>query len=124
MKAHQIYSSVIKKTERSNFQKIQNNVKRAQLSPGSYFITGLLTGPTITWESSFFRYVSRLWFTMDVASTVPLQSIYRIFTGKKHGGDIFGFLNFLRLWRLRRVSNLFARYALLHECILFFLLYS
>ncbi|RWR73840.1 potassium channel KAT3 [Cinnamomum micranthum f. kanehirae] len=55
------------------------------------------------------RYVSRLWFTMDVASTVPFQSIYRIFTGKKHEGDVFGFLNFLRLWRLRRVSNLFAR---------------
>ncbi|XP_058074800.1 potassium channel KAT3 [Magnolia sinica] len=55
------------------------------------------------------RYVSRIWFTMDVASTLPFQFIYHIFTGKKSGGDVFGFLNLLRLWRLRRVSDLFGR---------------
>ncbi|OMO61840.1 hypothetical protein CCACVL1_23217 [Corchorus capsularis] len=55
------------------------------------------------------RYVTRFWFFMDVASTLPFQFIYRIFTGKWHSGDVFGFLNLLRLWRLRRVSELFKR---------------
>ncbi|KAK1550682.1 hypothetical protein Q3G72_023037 [Acer saccharum] len=55
------------------------------------------------------RYVTRLWFTMDVASTLPFQFIYRILTGKMQTGDVFGFLNLLRLWRLRRVSELFTR---------------
>ncbi|XP_068649288.1 potassium channel KAT3 [Aristolochia californica] len=54
------------------------------------------------------RYVTKMLFPMDVASTLPFQLIYRIFTGGK-GGDVFGFLNLLRLWRLRRVSELFAR---------------
>ncbi|GFP80286.1 potassium channel kat3 [Phtheirospermum japonicum] len=55
------------------------------------------------------RYISHLWFPMDVASTLPFQTIYRIFTGKMHQGDVFGFLNLLRLWRLRRVSEFFSR---------------
>ncbi|TXG62067.1 hypothetical protein EZV62_013430 [Acer yangbiense] len=55
------------------------------------------------------RYVTRIWFTMDVASTLPFQFIYRILTGKMQTGDVFGFLNLLRLWRLRRVSELFKR---------------
>ncbi|KAL3655690.1 hypothetical protein CASFOL_000086 [Castilleja foliolosa] len=55
------------------------------------------------------RYISHLWFPMDVASTLPFQTIYRIFTGKAQRGDVFGFLNLLRLWRLRRVSELFSR---------------
>ncbi|XP_022864156.1 potassium channel KAT3 isoform X1 [Olea europaea var. sylvestris] len=55
------------------------------------------------------RYVSNLWLPMDVASTLPFQSIYRIFTGKRHQGEVFGFLNMLRLWRLRRVSEFFSR---------------
>lgn len=55
------------------------------------------------------RYISHLWFPMDVASTLPFQTIYRIFTGKMHRGDVFGFLNLLRLWRLRRVSEFFSR---------------
>ncbi|KAL9176909.1 hypothetical protein ABFS82_01G025100 [Erythranthe guttata] len=55
------------------------------------------------------RYITHLWFPMDVASTLPFQTIYRIFTGKMHNGDVFGFLNLLRLWRLRRVSELFSR---------------
>lgn len=56
------------------------------------------------------RYLTRPWFVMDVASTVPFQIIYRIVTGKSNGGSIFGFINLLRLWRLRRVSDLFSRY--------------
>ncbi|XP_010254156.1 PREDICTED: potassium channel KAT3-like isoform X2 [Nelumbo nucifera] len=55
------------------------------------------------------RYVTKLWFPMDVASTLPFQVIYRILTGKMHQGDVFGFINLLRLWRLRRVSELFTR---------------
>ncbi|PWA95017.1 potassium channel, voltage-dependent, EAG/ELK/ERG [Artemisia annua] len=55
------------------------------------------------------RYVTHMMFPMDVASTLPYQTIYRIFTGKLHRGEVFGFLNLLRLWRLRRVSELFSR---------------
>ncbi|XP_022873588.1 potassium channel KAT3-like [Olea europaea var. sylvestris] len=55
------------------------------------------------------RYVSNMWFPMDVASTLPFQSIYKLFSGKTHHGDVFGFLNMLRLWRLRRVSEFFSR---------------
>ncbi|KAD3641723.1 hypothetical protein E3N88_30947 [Mikania micrantha] len=55
------------------------------------------------------RYVTHMMFPMDVASTLPFQFIYRLFTGKFHHGQIFGFLNLLRLWRLRRVSELFSR---------------
>ncbi|KAH6835869.1 potassium channel protein [Perilla frutescens var. hirtella] len=55
------------------------------------------------------RYISHMWFPMDVASTLPFQTLYRLFTGKFHNGDAFGFLNLLRLWRLRRVSELFSR---------------
>ncbi|CAH1451632.1 unnamed protein product [Lactuca virosa] len=55
------------------------------------------------------RYVTHMMFPMDVASTLPFQAIYRLFTGKLHRGEVFGFLNLLRLWRLRRVSELFSR---------------
>ncbi|KAF8400772.1 hypothetical protein HHK36_014073 [Tetracentron sinense] len=55
------------------------------------------------------RYVTKLWFPMDVASTLPFQFIYKISTGEMHRGEVFGFLNLLRLWRLRRVSELFKR---------------
>ncbi|XAR70906.1 hypothetical protein NMG60_11027946 [Bertholletia excelsa] len=55
------------------------------------------------------QYVTHLWFPMDIASTLPFQSIYRLFTGTMHKGEVFGFLNLLRLWRLRRVSELFTR---------------
>eukprot|EP01018_Ginkgo_biloba_P026205 Gb_11173 [translate_table: standard] len=54
------------------------------------------------------RYVSR-WFIFDLASTIPFQLFYLIFTGKRGTSLAFGFLNMLRLWRLRRVSALFAR---------------
>lgn len=46
---------------------------------------------------------------MDVASTLPFQVIQKIFTGKTNEGEVFGFLNLLRLWRLRRVSQFFTR---------------
>ncbi|CAL4947750.1 unnamed protein product [Urochloa decumbens] len=52
------------------------------------------------------RYLTRPWFAMDVASTVPFQIIYRLASGRTTG---LGYLNLLRLWRLRRVSKLFAR---------------
>ncbi|MCD7450199.1 hypothetical protein HAX54_004346 [Datura stramonium] len=55
------------------------------------------------------RYVRHLWFPMDVASTLPFQTIYRLVTGKPSRGQVFGFLNLLRLWRLRRVSKFFSR---------------
>lgn len=56
-----------------------------------------------------FRYITHLWFPLDVASTLPFQHIYQRFSGKKHTSNVFGFLNLLRLWRLRRVSELFSR---------------
>ncbi|KAJ8529160.1 hypothetical protein K7X08_035995 [Anisodus acutangulus] len=56
-----------------------------------------------------FRYITHLRFPMDVASTLPFQTIYRVITGKMSRGQVFGFLNLLRLWRLRRVSKFFSR---------------
>ncbi|PWZ23473.1 Potassium channel KAT1 [Zea mays] len=53
------------------------------------------------------RYLST-WFIFDVCSTAPFQSISLLFTHK--GNDLaFKILNMLRLWRLHRVSSLFAR---------------
>ncbi|ONI10980.1 hypothetical protein PRUPE_4G080000 [Prunus persica] len=53
------------------------------------------------------RYIST-WFIFDVCSTAPFQSISLLFTN--HGSELgFKLLNMLRLWRLRRVSFLFAR---------------
>ncbi|XP_039811975.1 potassium channel KAT4-like [Panicum virgatum] len=52
------------------------------------------------------RCLTRPWFAMDVASTVPFHIIYRLVSGRSTG---FRYLNLLRLWRLRRVSKLFAR---------------
>ncbi|XP_022715550.1 potassium channel KAT1-like isoform X3 [Durio zibethinus] len=53
------------------------------------------------------RYICT-WFAFDVCSTAPFQSLSLMFTD--HGSE-FGLrlLNMLRLWRLRRVSSLFAR---------------
>ncbi|XP_074269676.1 potassium channel KAT3-like [Silene latifolia] len=53
------------------------------------------------------RYLST-WFIFDVCSTAPLQSLSFLF-GDHSGGLGFKALNMLRLWRLRRVSSLFAR---------------
>ncbi|KAM6542339.1 hypothetical protein CsatB_006786 [Cannabis sativa] len=55
------------------------------------------------------RYVTKMLFPMDVASTLPFQLIHRVVTGKVHSGEAFRFLSLLRLWRLRRVSQLFKR---------------
>ncbi|XP_022724292.1 potassium channel KAT1-like [Durio zibethinus] len=53
------------------------------------------------------RYIST-WFAFDVCSTAPFQSISLMFTD--HGSELgLRLLNMLRLWRLRRVSSLFAR---------------
>jgi hypothetical protein len=57
------------------------------------------------------RYLST-WFIFDVCSTAPFQPIILLFTHK--GNDIaFKVLNLLRLWRLHRVSSLFARFKIL-----------
>ncbi|XVF87176.1 hypothetical protein PTKIN_Ptkin18bG0098000 [Pterospermum kingtungense] len=53
------------------------------------------------------RYIST-WFAFDVCSTAPFQSLSLMFTD--HGSELgLRLLNMLRLWRLRRVSSLFAR---------------
>ncbi|XP_071726528.1 potassium channel KAT3-like [Rutidosis leptorrhynchoides] len=53
------------------------------------------------------RYLST-WFIFDVSSTVPFRSLSLLCTDKK--SEIgFKILSMLRLWRLRRVSSLFAR---------------
>ncbi|OMO70282.1 hypothetical protein CCACVL1_19022 [Corchorus capsularis] len=53
------------------------------------------------------RYIST-WFVFDVCSTAPFQSLSLMFTD--HGSELgLRLLNMLRLWRLRRVSSLFAR---------------
>lgn len=54
------------------------------------------------------RYTSS-WFTLDVASSIPFQVLALIFTGELGTGLTYNLLNMLRLWRLRRVSDLFAR---------------
>ncbi|CAH2077177.1 unnamed protein product [Thlaspi arvense] len=55
------------------------------------------------------RYLKSVSFVMDVASTLPIQFIYKSITGNAGRGQAFGFLNLLRLWRLRRVAELFKR---------------
>ncbi|XP_024005656.1 potassium channel KAT3 isoform X2 [Eutrema salsugineum] len=55
------------------------------------------------------RYLKNVTFVMDVASTLPIQFIYKLITGNVGRGQVFGFLNLLRLWRLRRVAELFKR---------------
>ncbi|TVU35773.1 hypothetical protein EJB05_17676, partial [Eragrostis curvula] len=46
------------------------------------------------------------WFVLDVASTIPTEFARRILPPNLRS---YGFFNMLRLWRLRRVSSLFAR---------------
>jgi hypothetical protein len=58
------------------------------------------------------RYLKSVAFVMDVASTLPIQFIYKTITGDVGRGQAFGFLNLLRLWRLRRVAELFKRFFL------------
>ncbi|KAK6284075.1 hypothetical protein POUND7_003027 [Theobroma cacao] len=53
------------------------------------------------------RYIST-WFAFDVCSTVPFQYLSILLTD--NGSELWlRLLNMLRLWRLRRVSSLFAR---------------
>ncbi|KAF7035816.1 hypothetical protein CFC21_046608 [Triticum aestivum] len=53
------------------------------------------------------RYLSS-WFILDVCSTIPYQPFGLLFN--KHGNGLaYRTLNMLRLWRLRRLSALFAR---------------
>ncbi|KAL1567469.1 potassium channel KAT1-like isoform X3 [Salvia divinorum] len=53
------------------------------------------------------RYLTS-WFLFDVCSTIPFQFLAICFTYSS-GGLGFNLLAMLRLWRLRRVSSLFAR---------------
>ncbi|KAJ3695232.1 hypothetical protein LUZ60_000609 [Juncus effusus] len=46
------------------------------------------------------------WFVLDVVSTIPTELARRVLP---HQLRSYGFFNMLRLWRLRRVSALFAR---------------
>ncbi|CAM6027486.1 unnamed protein product, partial [Sphagnum balticum] len=55
-----------------------------------------------------FQYI-KTWLILDVASTVPFPGVAYILTGHEGKGLTYGFLNMLRLWRLRRASALFAR---------------
>ncbi|KAE8674391.1 Potassium channel KAT3 [Hibiscus syriacus] len=52
------------------------------------------------------------------ASTVPFQLVFRIFTGRWHNGEVFGFLNLLSLWRLWRVTVFAVHTA---ACVYYFL---
>ncbi|KAH7440648.1 hypothetical protein KP509_03G003800 [Ceratopteris richardii] len=54
------------------------------------------------------RYLST-WLVLDIASSIPFQVFTLLVTGKVGRGLIYNLLNMLRLWRLRRVSSLFAR---------------
>ncbi|KAF5733502.1 potassium channel AKT2/3 [Tripterygium wilfordii] len=54
------------------------------------------------------RYLST-WFLMDVASTIPFEALAYLFTGKRRVSLSYSLLGVLRLWRLRRVKQLFTR---------------
>ncbi|THG01148.1 hypothetical protein TEA_015861 [Camellia sinensis var. sinensis] len=58
------------------------------------------------------RYITT-WFVFDLCSTVPFQSLSLLLTNHSTGIG-FKLLNMLRLWRLRRVSALFARLKLIY----------
>ncbi|KAL2477546.1 Potassium channel AKT2/3 [Forsythia ovata] len=54
------------------------------------------------------RYLST-WFLMDVASTIPFDTVSFLFTGKHQAGVSYSVLGMLRFWRLRRVKSFFTR---------------
>ncbi|XXG65205.1 hypothetical protein AAC387_Pa05g2969 [Persea americana] len=54
------------------------------------------------------RYLST-WFVMDLASTIPFEALSYLFTGKIKAGLSYSLLGILRLWRLRKVKQLFTR---------------
>lgn len=59
-------------------------------------------------DSNVCRYLST-WFAFDVCSTFPFHSMSLLLFNKHEHGLGLKLLNVLRLWRLRRVSSLFAR---------------
>lgn len=69
-----------------------------------------------------FRYLTSTWFALDVASTVPFGVFPLIFTGKYGTGFTYSLINMLRLWRLRRVSAMFARNSFLAKRLINFVL--
>ncbi|GMI95045.1 potassium channel in Arabidopsis thaliana 3, ARABIDOPSIS THALIANA K+ RECTIFYING CHANNEL 1 [Hibiscus trionum] len=74
----------------------------------AYFDTSTFLLVDDHWKIAL-RYVIKFWFFMDVASTLPFELINKIFTGEWQTNKVFGILNLLRLWRLRRVTDLFRR---------------
>lgn len=50
------------------------------------------------------------WLAFDVISTIPSELARKITPSPFQS---YGFFNMLRLWRLRRVSSLFARYGMM-----------
>eukprot|EP01018_Ginkgo_biloba_P000292 Gb_06791 [translate_table: standard] len=54
------------------------------------------------------RYLST-WFILDVCSTAPFETLLYVSTGKFGSGIAYDLLDMTRLWRLRRLSALFAR---------------
>ncbi|XP_068658680.1 potassium channel AKT2 [Aristolochia californica] len=54
------------------------------------------------------RYLST-WFIMDVASSMPFEGLGYLTTGKNKSGLSYTLLGMLRLWRLRKVKQLFTR---------------
>lgn len=57
---------------------------------------------------SIFRYLSTF-FVMDVASTLPFEVLGYLITGRNKAGLSYSLLGMLRLWRLRKVKQLFTR---------------
>lgn len=54
------------------------------------------------------RYLST-WFVMDVASTIPYETLSYLLTGKHKVGLPYFLLGLLRFWRIRRVKQYFTR---------------
>ncbi|KAI3991020.1 hypothetical protein MKX01_026204 [Papaver californicum] len=55
-----------------------------------------------------YRYVTS-WFVMDVASTVPFETLGLLFTGRSNMYVSYYILGLLRFWRLRKLKQLFTR---------------
>ncbi|XP_022942836.1 potassium channel AKT2/3-like [Cucurbita moschata] len=54
------------------------------------------------------RYLST-WFLMDLASTIPFETIGYLFVSNYNGGLPYALLGLLKFWRLRRVKQFFTR---------------
>ncbi|MCL7040459.1 hypothetical protein MKW94_028362, partial [Papaver nudicaule] len=55
-----------------------------------------------------YRYMTS-WFFMDVASTVPFETLGLLFTGSSNMSISYYILGLLRFWRLRKLKQLFTR---------------